>query len=49
MSLTGMLRRSGSFAWVAIGMLAVGVGATTAMFSVIDGVMLRPLPFQDPG
>lgn len=28
--------------------LAVGIGATTAMFSLMEGILLRPLPFQDP-
>lgn len=46
---TAILRRGGSFAWIAIAMLALGVGATTAIFSVIDGVLLQPLPFHDPG
>ncbi len=33
---------------LAIGMLAIGIGATTAMFSVADGVLLRALPYRDP-
>jgi putative ABC transport system permease protein len=43
------LRRSPAFTSAAIATLAIGVGAAIAVFAVVDGVLLRPLPFRDPG
>jgi predicted permease len=42
------LRRSSGFSITVIVTLAVGVGAACAMFTVVDGVLLRPLGFKDP-
>jgi putative ABC transport system permease protein len=43
-----LLRRDPGFAFVAIGVMAIGIGANTAMFSLIDAVLLKPLPYPEP-
>ena len=45
---TRLLRRNPSFAVSAIAVMALGIGATTAVFSVVKGVLLTPLPFREP-
>ena len=42
------LRRQPGFVAVALATLALGIGTTTAMFTVVNGVLLKPLPFHDP-
>ena len=42
------LFRNPVFTLIAIGTLAVGIGANTAIFSLVNGILLKPLPFDEP-
>lgn len=43
------LARSPAFSALVVATLGLGIGANTAIFSLLDGVLLKPLPFRDPG
>src|SRR5262245_18178534 len=44
-----ILRRHRRFAVAAVAVVALGIGATTAVFSVVHGVLLTPHPYREPG
>ena len=42
------LLKAREFTFVAVAIIAIGIGANTAVFSIVDAALLRPLPFKDP-
>src|ERR1700742_4434048 len=43
------VRRNPGFSAVAIATLALGIGVNTAMFTAVDAILIRPLPYRDAG